>query len=260
MDGTVKWKSDVLDNCKRSIVTLNLNRAYISSNNGFVYSINIFTGETVWKSYDIGSILTDNEKRCITIDNKNNLLIGNGGMYGNIDGKLCYINYIDGTKIWEFAMTSCRCRAMVDSSNTIYCYEYEGTGKLFAINPDGTEKWQYNPGASGQIYSCLALTKDNNILYGQANGIVSCISKDGVKIWEKNVTGTFTEPVTRVIIDKLETVFVATKKGWIYALDSKDGSEKWKYQVSGGEITSLELGPQNDIYCTDFFTSQRCLR
>ena len=70
----------------------------------------------------------------------------------------------------------------VDEEGAIYIGNYDK--KLYAINPDGTEKWTYNTG--GRIlYSSPALGNDGEIYIGNNDEELNCISRsDGSLRWK----------------------------------------------------------------------------
>jgi outer membrane protein assembly factor BamB len=93
------------------------------------------------------------------------------------DGKLYAFNASDGTQIWNFVLGTAksnpaRTNSSVGADGTVYVPVGSNSDNgvpayLFAINPDGTQKWQYSIGSGANIaYISPAITKDGDILVG----------------------------------------------------------------------------------------------
>jgi outer membrane protein assembly factor BamB len=103
---------------------------------------------------------------------------GNTVYYANgTDGKLYAFNASDGTPAWNFTLgvaksNPARTNSSVGADGTIYVpvgsnADNSVSASLFAVNPDGTQKWQYTIGNGANItYISPAITKDGDILVG----------------------------------------------------------------------------------------------
>jgi outer membrane protein assembly factor BamB len=102
-----------------------------------------------------------------------------------VDGKLFALNTADGSQRWTFnypvpASNPGRGSAVVGQDGVVYFpAAYSGansnSGYLYAVNPDGTQKWKYDMTAGAQIsYISPAITKDGDILVGN-NGTIGAL-------------------------------------------------------------------------------------
>jgi outer membrane protein assembly factor BamB len=69
-----------------------------------------------------------------------------GTIYVNCSGVLCAISPIDGTIIWSYTINGGDSSPVIGMDGTIYIGSSEDD-KLYAINPDGTKKWDLVVGA-----------------------------------------------------------------------------------------------------------------
>jgi outer membrane protein assembly factor BamB len=91
------------------------------------------------------------------------------------DGKLYAFNASNGTEVWNFTLhvaksNPARTSASVGNDGTVYVpvgSNDNNPAYLYAVNPDGTEKWKYSIGGGANItYISPAITKDGDILVG----------------------------------------------------------------------------------------------
>jgi outer membrane protein assembly factor BamB len=93
------------------------------------------------------------------------------------DMKLCALNTNDGTTKWEFKLPfreGFGTSAVIGSDGTIYlpCFqvtEEEGVligGKLYAINPDGTKKWEFSAESFPFLFSSMVLDFNGTLYLG----------------------------------------------------------------------------------------------
>ncbi len=161
------------------------------------------------------------------------LYVGRGGEFAAdaADSRLYALNLSDGSLVWQFATDSKTVFATpaIGSDGTIYV----GTsskpvnteaGIFYAINPDGTQKWQYDtevdfPGNNTDTYSSAAIGDDG-------------------------------------------TIYVTPEGKYLYAFNP-DGTMKKKYNLfllspaSSGSasivFSSIAIGSDGTLYCGDFY-------
>lgn len=98
-----------------------------------------------------------------------------GSTYTN-NGKLVALNPSDGSEKWIYNTGNVG-RPVVDTDGTIYVANSITSAstekKIYAINPNGTLKWEYSIGASTDYWPFLSLRSDNILLAGRKNSIGS---------------------------------------------------------------------------------------
>jgi hypothetical protein len=117
---------------------------------------------------------------------------------------------------------------------------------LYAVNPDGSEKWSpelFAGNASGSI----AIGTDNTI-YVQDADTLYAVNPDGSVKWTSSVTG-YGGYIT---IAEDGTIYLATELQ-LYALNPADGSEEWSF-TDDTWLSGPAIGEDGTIYlsgCTD---------
>ncbi|MEO8427722.1 MAG: PQQ-binding-like beta-propeller repeat protein, partial [Verrucomicrobiota bacterium] len=159
-----------------------------------------------------------------------------------------------GTKLWGFAppggvSTRIGSSPATDPDGTIYAgYTVDSgvvpsspTGKLVALNPNGTVKWTFNSagspssptiGADGTIYFGTGQFLQNNLPASR----FYAIGRDGAQKWRFETRTDFGSPA----IAADGTIYAADREN-LAALNS-DGSVKWKYSL-GGPTGFLYMAP-----------------
>lgn len=112
---------------------------------------------------------------------------------------------------------------------------------LYAINSDGSKKWEYATGAASKNLDCFpAVTADGKTLYilDGENVLHSISTAAGTANWTVKLAGTENK-AGAVAIDKNGTVYVGTRTA-IYAFNP-DGTQLWKVAGAVTEIGSFAL-------------------
>lgn len=126
----------------------------------------------------------------------------------------------------------------VGDDGTIYigtANESSSGNKLYAITPDGTQRWQF---VSGSRITTTPVVGANGTIYcGSATGTVFAITSDGSLAWQYN---TGARDVRHVALSDDGTIYVAAPyypvgspftKSKLYAL-SEDGVKRWEFSDS----------------------------
>lgn len=159
----------------------------------------------------------------------------------------------------------------IGADGTIYAGGSVGPGNangvLYAINPDGTQKWIAGPWVGNCniaeatfsiVTSTPAIGKDGTVYVGvTARSITGpdcgglwAISADGFAEWS------FTSPnaasldvISSPAIGKDGTIYFGSAEGNVYALNP-DGSEKWSFTTGDSSqiISSPAIGPDGTVY------------
>ncbi len=113
---------------------------------------------------------------------------------------------------------------------------------LYAINPDGTIKWM--KGLYKQIRSSPAIASDGTVYAGVMNGKVHAVLPSSAPKWEYQ-TG---NPVTSSpAIGSDGTVYIGSEDQYLYAI-KPDGTLRWRYYTSGWIDSSPAVAAGGTIY------------
>jgi len=189
---------------------------------------------------------------------------------GSHDGYFYAINP-DGTEKWRFfagppnyderwdVSKSMMASPAIASDGTIYIYS--SANYLFAVNPDGTEKWRFYVKWGNDFWSSPVIGHDGTIYTGSArsqedpnyDGGLHAINPDGSEKWlflnDCGVTST-------AAINTEATIYFGGNVlnpegegniGKLYALNP-DGSKKWEYTFENWMESSPSIGPDGTIY------------
>ena len=129
----------------------------------------------------------------------------------------------NGNILWKFYVNHSACfqdSVAIDSDGTIYV---KGD-KLYAVNPNGTFKWEFNADmrtgpsvdANGHIYFVA------NIAGNYTATVLYCLDKDGNLLWNYTVNNIVETSITIAN----NTLYFGTFEGNLYAMNL-DGSVKW---------------------------------
>ncbi len=171
-------------------------------------------------------------------------------------------SHIDGTVKWIFkAEKGMESSPAIGSDGTIYIGSHDN--RLYAINPDGTERWHFQVGTgpvfskSGTagfdawkgVLSSPAIAKDGTIYFTSMSNKLFAINPDGTEKWDYNM-GLSVDIWSSPAIDNDGTVYVGSHddfKGRLYAINP-DGTEKWRFQTDGDISSSPAIGKDGTIY------------
>ena len=162
-----------------------------------------------------------------------------------------------GTLKWKFVATNC-C-GEVDSSPAIgsdgTIYVGAGANDLYAINPDGTQKWGFatgdlilsSPAIGPTALSMLAL------LTATSTQSIPTAPQKWAFLTAPNVQ-TGNEVWSSPAIGSDATIYVASDDGYLYALtDGGQGivTQKWAFATGGRVESSPAIGSDGTIYVGD---------
>ncbi len=128
-------------------------------------------------------------------------------------------------------------------------------GTLHAINPDGTEKWEFiikhiDAGDVWYIDSPPAIAEDGTIYIGSHNDHLYAINPDGTEKWNVSLDASVHSSPA---IAKDGTIYIATAQaypvfdGTFYAI-TPDGDIKWKFDPGYAIGASAAIGDDGIIY------------
>jgi len=130
---------------------------------------------------------------------------------------------------------------VISSDGTLYVGGHDNC--LYALNYDGTVKWSYNIGNEG--YSTPSIGSDGTVYIGTNDKALYAINPDGTLKWKfivnSNIYGT-------AAIASDGTIYVVNVRGILYAINP-DGTQKWNYTIASC-YSSPVIGADGIIYIT----------
>lgn len=130
---------------------------------------------------------------------------------------------------------------------------YVGSGlKIYAFNPDGTEKWIYDTGS--MLYSSPAIDAQGDIYFGtkgppdsSTGGFFMALNADGTLKWEQPRTGVVD---SSPVLDAAGVVYVGYTNCGLKAF-YPDGTEKWYFPTPAAVSSSPVMGADGTLYFGD---------
>ncbi|AKB37164.1 cell surface protein [Methanosarcina siciliae C2J] len=133
------------------------------------------------------------------------------------------------------------CGPSIGSEGTIYVGSNDN--KIYALNPDGTLKWNYTTG--DYVYGSPAIASDGTIYVGSKDYNLYALNPDGTLKWNYT-TGSYVYGSPTIGSDG--TIYCGSSDKKVYALNP-DGTLKWNY-TTGGNIyySTPAIGSDGTIY------------
>jgi outer membrane protein assembly factor BamB len=129
----------------------------------------------------------------------------------------------------------------IGSDGTIYVGS--NNKNLNAINPDGTEKWNFTTGDKVS-YSTAVIDFDGTIYIGSTDYKLYAINPDGTQKWSF-MTGDQVESSPAIGSDG--TIYIGSWNNKLLAINP-DGTEKWSFTTNDNVRSSPAIGPDGTIY------------
>jgi outer membrane protein assembly factor BamB len=267
-NGTVEWTFNV---GQRDIAT------HISIDpNGAIYfgTVKGSYEQAICHFYAVGP--TGEQKWAVLLSSSGTLLSAalarDGTIYVGGD-KLRALDPIDGRVKWEFdtqTTTSIAAAPAVGRDGTVYVCtqpgEREDSYKLFAVNPDGTKKWDLDVGVmetspalseDGTIYITSWVPDNARAETGIKTGLTA-ITPDGRVKWshETRFPDWHSNPDQRgkpwgsdssPIVGADGTVYFGTDVGLVYAVNA-DGTLKWTFGIGGEFDNCPSMDAEGTLY------------
>jgi outer membrane protein assembly factor BamB len=176
-------------------------------------------------------------------------LAEDGTLYvGSWDHYLYAFNSSNGIRKWKFNArgTIATSSPAIGDDGTIYFGTMwdDATGhRIWAVNPNGTEKWQYKTG--NDITSSPAIGDDGIIYIGSMDGYLYAMNPNGTLKWRFK-TGDYVKAPPSIAEDG--TVYIGSFDDYLYALYPNNGTMKWKCKVGYGTETNPSIASDGTIY------------
>lgn len=151
---------------------------------------------------------------------------------------------------WEFATSSHikGITALRGDDGTLYIGDSAGT--FYAINPDGTEKWNLSlttASGSQELYDgSPALGQDGNIYVTSQNGNLYSITQSGSINWIFTTINSADMRMGPAIAND-GTIYINDRDGNFYAVNP-DGTQKWSFAHAGGGDSNPAIAPDGTVY------------
>jgi len=151
---------------------------------------------------------------------------------------------------WEFAVSSHikGITALRGDDGTLYIGDSGGT--FYAINPDGTEKWNLSlttGSGSQELYDgSPAMGQDGTIYVTSQNGNLYAISQSGSINWTFTTINSADMRMGPAIAND-GTIYVNDREGNFYAVNP-NGTQKWSFAHAGGGDSNPAIAPDGTVY------------
>lgn len=164
---------------------------------------------------------------------------------GDDDGALTALSADSGEVRWTY-----RVRGTIRIKPT-YCdgviYFTSGEGKLYAVDAKaGTWRWQYErevPESFAIRGTSGALCASGRVYAGFPDGYIAALNAGtGEAVWTRQLSGDaarFTDVDSTPALHG-DTIYATSYSGGVYALDVKDGSTRWRYELEGAGPLALD--------------------
>lgn len=146
----------------------------------------------------------------------------------------------------------------VAADGTVYAGAQGTAGRLlYAINPDGSEKWRY---AIGGQFSSVGLDPSGEFVYatGPVPGIggshlVKLNTATGAEVWRQQVMSHGFIMINAPVVGSDGTVYIATANGDQFNQNSvhayaPDGTHLWQFKIDTVIWSTVAIGPNGTIY------------
>jgi len=145
------------------------------------------------------------------------------------------------TNLWMVDLRSyCKSSPAQDSNGVIYLTDSKG--RLFAIDPDGSQRWTFDFGF--ESVSTPAIADDGTVLFGSRDRRLCAVTPSGRKKWTF-LTGGWVDASPAIGSDG--TIFVGSWDRNFYAVTS-EGKQHWVFKTEGQIVSSAAIDAAGNIY------------
>ena len=230
-------------------------RIYFGSNDEYFYCLDL-DGRLIWKKHT-GDIIVSS---AIGIGDR--VFIGNGSGYF-----FCFSE--DGSELWKFKTGDGIMSVPSAANGLVFIGSYDKS--LYVLDIEGNLRWKFTAGE--RTSAALIMSGGRNAFSNTKrswkempqfkNPTLYCASYDnhlyaldinGTALWKFNC-GT---SVPGGIGGEDGIIYAGTINGMLFAIDAKNGSEKWNFRT-GGMITAGAEIKDNRVYFTSFDQKLYCL-
>jgi len=224
-NGTVKWSFHANERVFSSPAIGSDDTVYCTSYGSYLYAIYPDNGTVKWQYNTGGSVRTS---PCIADDGTIYVVSVNGVLHAL---------YPNGTLKWQQTSIDGGTSPTIGKDGTIYC----GYHALYAINPDGSVKWVFNPGEGRSIREgtpCNSL--DGTIYFGTYGNEVIAVNPDGTERWRVILTP-YCYSISAPAISSDGTIYVGSTNngdppysyGYLHAINTLDPNAPFAPVIDG---------------------------
>ncbi|MCG8375564.1 MAG: PQQ-binding-like beta-propeller repeat protein, partial [Chlorobiales bacterium] len=178
-----------------------------------------------------------------------------------------------GNKNWEFDLGKCikappwcPYNPSVGSDDTVYINGYSGISYIYAVNPNGTEKWSYTDDSLSifQVTHPVAIDSAGQIYFAanshgaEDGGFAYCIEDNGTNaalVWRSLRIASQeggTEFSSALAFNSDQSTVYVINRDTLFAFDTSDGSLRWQFGtplITGDDvyIRSGAAVDENDV-------------
>ena len=278
-DGTLKWTySGLGDNVYSSASIGSDGTIYVGSKDDNLHAINPVDGSQLWIApvgsnviYSTPSIASDgtiyigsddDNLYAINPDGSQKWVFNSGGNFrstaaigtdGTVyassdDDNLYALNPANGSLIWSFPVGgNAQSGIAIDSDGTIIIGVDQGgsAGAVFAVNPDGTQKWSVS--VLGRISVCAPAIANGNIYVGtkEGNNLLALNASNGAQLWSFDTPDAILNSSPAVDVNGV--IYFGSWDDHVYAVNP-DGSLKYKFPTGDNVWSSPAIGSDGTVY------------
>lgn len=215
---------------------------YVGSDDGFLWAFSPITGTLQWK-VSVGNIV----QHSCTVNADATVYVC------TIDGFLTAVNK-EGSILWKFRIqipsSGLTCGPTIGADGTIYIASQGPDASIYAINPNGSQKWRTYTGFS-HINSSVAIANDGSLYVGANEGFLIALNSDGSSKWNFR-TQSVVQSTPSIAFDG--TIYVTSS--CLEAINP-NGTIKWRYFISPGRQirSSPAITPLGYIVFYDYTTT-----
>ncbi|MCE1247528.1 MAG: PQQ-binding-like beta-propeller repeat protein [Firmicutes bacterium] len=228
-DGNEKWKTENEKPWHSSPIFGKDGTVYVNNDDRHLYAIDPKDGSVKWKT----KLEFKGSPRPVECSD---------GSIAMVDDQDQVYKIKDGKILWDKKMPG-RVNGPISVGKDDSVYVTNEDGNLYALNPDGSEKWTYTAGTPLRKPPVEAPDGTLYLPTFTGNSLVA-LNPDGTKKWEYGFEGfAHAEPV----LDKNGNIYIGSNDKNFYALNP-DGSLKWKHQFSVMIDEPAVVGADGAVY------------
>lgn len=186
---------------------------YVGSLDHTVTALDAYAGRFMWKASARGPIACSPA------------IEGQVVFVGDEAGNLTAFDAWNGTRNWTFRTGSPLGSAPVVADGIVYFGANDGY--LFAVSPNGSERWRCISNLNDRIRSSPAISGPLVFVGTHGGSLFAFDLNSGIPQWEYVCRGAIT--VSPVV--EAGRVFVGCRAGWFYGVDAYSGSLVWEFQA-----------------------------